>query len=95
MNYSPSINVETRVHISTTPNLGQSGISAGIYSPSLCAVSEANRKLKTLEVKALEQEKSRHIRRFVFTLISTVILGTYLYSSYVSEDLLSRVLLMA
>ncbi len=87
MNYFPTVNVETRVHISPINALGQGGSKAAMCSPNFAAVAEANSKLKALELKALEQEKAKHVRRFVLSLISTVIFGVYMYSHHVSEKL--------
>ncbi len=87
MNYFPTVNVETRVHISPTNTQGFGGVSAGVCSPSFADMAEAKSKLKAMEVKTLEQERAKHVRRFVLTLISTVIFGVYMYSHHVSEKL--------
>ncbi len=73
MNYFPSVNVETRVHISSANIAGQGGITAGICSANLAAVSAVNAKLKVMEIQALEQEKAQLIRRFILTFLATFI----------------------
>ncbi len=91
MNNSSSIKVETRVHV-YNGQAPQNGYSAGVCLPSFTDLSEAKRKLKEMEIKLLQQEKMKQIKRFILTLSSTIILGLYLYSHYVSEELVNTIM---
>ncbi len=75
MNNFHTVNVETRIHISSANTQGLGGVTVGVPSPDFAAIAEAKSKLKMMEVKALEQEKASCKRRFVFTVISVCVFG--------------------
>ncbi len=77
MNNFHTINVETRIHISTANTRELGGVTVGVPSSNFAAVVEANSKLKEMDVKVLQQEKAKHKRRFVLTISSVIVFGVY------------------